>query len=157
MSFSRPLTARLTPLVTNGGTIAHVSQNTDGTGWCLPFLGLSSSGSRQIVANLWNGTAPVSVIGPVLKVGQWVHVVQTYSTTNGMRLYVNGVLYGYSAVFAYGSSGAPMSVTLGQALSGLNNCATGSIQAGYYRGEIDEFYIYSRELSQASVTALASP
>ena len=153
--FSLATWIRPTGSVTNGGSIAHISQYTDGTGWCLPFLGLSSSG--QIVANLWNGSAPVSVIGPVLTVGQWVHVVQTYSTTNGMRLYVNGVLSGQSTIFAYGASGVPMSVILGQALNGLNNCATGSIQAGYYRGEIDEFYIYSRELSQASVTALASP
>lgn len=140
--------------VTNGGTILHLSQYTDGTGWCVQFIGLSSTG--QIVVHGYSSSGMVQVTGPVLVVGQWVHIVETYSQTNGLRLYVNGVLYGQSSPFVYASSGVPMTITLGSYLNG-GNCDHSGIQSGYYRGQIDEFYIYSRELSQADVTTLANP
>jgi hypothetical protein len=145
----RPITS-----VTSGGTILHLSQTTAGTGWCVQFIGLSSTG--QIVVHGYNASGMVQVTGPVLTVGQWVHIVETYSSTNGLRLYVNGVLYGQSSPFVYASSGVPMTITLGQCLSGTS-CDHAGILSGYYTGEIDEFYIYSRELVQADVTALANP
>lgn len=139
--------------VTTGGTILHVSSSTTGVGWCVPFIGLGSSG--QVIINGYSG-AIIAVIGPVLTVGKWVHLVYTYSTVNGMRLYVDGSLYGQSSVFTYLSHGSPMVVTLGQSLSG-NTCAHSGIIPGNFRGSIDEFYIYSRELAQSDVTALANP
>ncbi|CAF2754209.1 unnamed protein product [Rotaria sp. Silwood2] len=145
----RPITS-----VTSGGTILHLSQYTDGTGWCAQFIGLNSLG--QIIANGYSASGMVSVTGPVLTVDQWVHIVETYSQLNGVRLYVNGILYGQSSAFVYAASGSPMTVTLGQFLNGASCDHTG-IQSGYYRGQIDEFYIYSRELSQVDVTALANP
>ncbi|CAF4356022.1 unnamed protein product, partial [Adineta steineri] len=140
--------------VTSGGTILHVSQNTNGTGWCVQFIGLSSEG--QIVVHGYNASGIVQIIGPVLVVGQWVHIVETYSQVNGIRLYINGNLYGQSNAFVYAAFGAPMVVTLGQPLQGTLCNHTG-IQSGNYRGEIDEFYIYSRELSQMDITTLANP
>lgn len=140
--------------VTNGGTILHVSQQTDGTGWCVQCLGLDASG--QIIANGYSSTGVVSITGPVLVVGYWIHIVETYSQTNGLRLYVNGVLYGQSSSYSYASSGTSMTVTLGQPLNG-GYCARGGILSGLYEGQIDEFSIYSRELSQADITTLANP
>ncbi|CAF4261627.1 unnamed protein product, partial [Adineta steineri] len=104
----------------------------------------------------YNGNSTVQVTGPVLVVGQWVHIVETYSQLNGIRLYINGILYGQSNAFVYGAWGVPMTATLGQPLKGTA-CAHGGIQIGNYRGEIDEFYIYSRELSQTDITTLANP
>ncbi|CAF3740234.1 unnamed protein product [Rotaria socialis] len=153
-SFSFALWLRPITSVTSGGTILHVSQTTTGTGWCVQFIGLSSLG--QIVVNGYSSSGAVSVIGPVLTVGQWVHIVETYSQLHGVRLYVNGILYSQSSGFVYSSSGVPMTVTLGQCLSGTGCDHTG-IQTGYYQGQIDEFYIYSRELAQADVTTLANP
>ena len=140
--------------VTGGSAIVHVSSNTAGTGWCVAFLGLSSSG--QIVAFGYAGSNSVQVTGPVPTVGQWVHVAQTYSPTNGLRLYVNGALAGQNGGFTYTASGVPMVVTLGQSLSGTP-CARGSIGTGNFRGQIDEFSIYSRELNATDVTVLANP
>lgn len=145
----RPITS-----VTNGGTILHVSQLTNGLGWCVQFIGLNSLG--HIVVRVPSAIGTIEVTGPVLAVGQWVHIVQTYSRFHGIYLYVNGNLYGQSDAFIYAADAVPMTVTLGQPLNG-GNCDYGGIQSGYYRGEIDEFYIYSRELSQADVTALANP
>ena len=145
----RPITS-----VTSGGTILHLSSATDGTGWCVQFIGLSSLG--QIVVHGYSSSGMVQVTGPVLIVGQWIHIVETYSASNGVRLYVNGALYGQSSPFVYASSGAPMTVTLGQYLNG-GPCDHSGILSGSYRGQIDEFYIYSRELAQADVTTLANP
>lgn len=142
------------PIMTNGGTILHVSSNNVGTGWCVPFIGLSAIG--QVVLNSYNGTAVPTVVGPVLTLGHWVHIVQTYSLTSGMRLYVNGVFYGQSGVFTFVPSSLPMYVTLGQSLNG-NICAQNVLVPGFFRGEIDEFYVYSRELTPADITALANP
>jgi hypothetical protein len=136
-----------------GGTILHVSQDTSGTGWCVGFIGLSSTG--QIIITSWNNGA-VQVTGPVPTVGQWVHIAYTYLQTHGIRLYINGVLYGQSAAFTFLASGVSMTVTLGQCLNGAS-CSCGTISPGSFPGEMDEFYVYSRELTQAYVTALANP
>ena len=140
--------------VTSNGTILHVSGANDGTGWCLQLIGFNSLG--QITANGYDGSTMLQVAGPVLTVGFWVHIAYTYSQTNGLRLYVNGALYGRTSVFVYAKPSAPLTVTLGQPLNG-SYCARGNIQSGYYRGQIDEFGVYSRELSQSDVTALANP
>ena len=143
-SFSFAMWLRPISSVTNGGTILHLSEYTNGTGWCVQFMGLSSTG--QIIAHGYSSSGMVQVTGPVLTVDQWVHIVETYSLTNGVRLYVNGVLYGQSSAFVYASSGVPMTITLGTYMNGAGCDHTG-IQSGYYRGEIDEFYLYSRELA----------
>ncbi|CAF3933455.1 unnamed protein product, partial [Adineta steineri] len=140
--------------VTSGGTILHISSNANGTGWCIPFIGLSLQG--QLLALGYNGSSTDQIIGPVLVVGQWVHIVETYSQLNGIRLYINGILYGQTNAYFYGASGVPMTATLGQPLKGTG-CLHGGVQAGNYRGDIDEFYIYSRELSQTDITTLANP
>ena len=152
-SFSFAMWLRPIVSVTLGGTILHLSRNTDGTGSCAQLIGLSSLG--QIVVHGLNASSLVELVGPVLKTGEWIHIVETYSETNGLRLYANGTLSGQSSPFSYAASGVLMTVTLGQALNG-ENCLHGTIRVGYYRGEIDEFYIYSRELSQAHVTALVN-
>ena len=145
----RPITS-----VTNGGTILHLSSSIDGTGWCLQLIGLSALG--EIIINGFNASSTVPLTGPVLVVDQWVHIVETYSASNGLRLYVNGALYGQSSPFVRITSGVPMTVTLGKSLNG-SYCAHGGIMPGYYQGDIDEFYIYSRELSPTDVIALANP
>ena len=153
--FSFAMWLRPVTLVTLGGTILHLSRDIDGTNSCAQLIGLNSFG--QIVVHGLNTSGLVELVGPVLKTAEWIHIVETYSQTNGLRLYVNGTLYGQSSPFSYAASGVPMTVTLGQALSGGENCLHGTIRTGYYRGQIDEFYIYSRELSQAHVTALSNP
>ncbi|CAF1501472.1 unnamed protein product [Adineta steineri] len=57
--------------VTNGGTIVHFSDHLEGTGFCFPFIGLSSSG--QIIVQIFNGGVP-AITGPVLTVGQCNYV-----------------------------------------------------------------------------------
>jgi len=153
-SFSFALWLRPIINVTNGGTILHVSALSTGLGWCVQFLGLNSFG--QIIARVPSATVMFEIVGPVIQVDQWIHITVTHSRSNGLRLYVNGTLYQQSIAFIYAAGAVPMTVTLGQPLSG-GTCNHGGIQSGYYRGQIDEFYIYSRELSQTDVTILANP
>ena len=150
-SFSFALWLRPIVSVTNGGTILHTSQTTNGLGWCYQYLGLSSAG--QIVVYIPGAEGAVELTGPVLIVDEWIHIAVTHSRKNGLCLYINGLLYNQSAPFIYQPSSQPMIVTLGQSLSG-SACSRGSIQSGYYRGQIDEFYIYSRELSKKDITML---
>jgi hypothetical protein len=95
-------------------------------------------------------------MGPILPINTWTHIVQTYSSTNGLQLYINGGLYGSAPVNTFSSSSLTMCVLL--ASSGLGtNCQTGLISMGSYSGAIDEFYVYNRELNALEVCPLAHP
>ncbi|CAF4172873.1 unnamed protein product [Adineta steineri] len=132
-----------------GGTLVHVSAQSNGGGWCTDFMGFSSSGN--IVGSIWDGTNS-DVVGPVLSTNVWVHVATTFSTTNGVRLYVNGSLIGSTGAMAYAASGTLNTVILGNAR--VSGCATKSIISGTLYGYLDEFRLYSRELTAREISAL---
>ncbi|CAM4802336.1 unnamed protein product [Rotaria magnacalcarata] len=137
-----------------GGTLFHLSTDATGSGaWCLPMIGFSSNGS--IVSQTWNGNTFV-VIAPIPPINSWTHIVQTWSSTNGLRLYINGGLYGSVNVPVFAAGGASMCVLLGNSGLGIN-CQTGQILMGPYSGAIDEFYVYNRELLASEVCPLAHP
>ena len=149
------------PTSLTNGTIVYVSRcNYACTPyWCLPFIGLTSAG--QIAIQSWssvsfNGYSLVSLTGPVLSTSVWTHVVQTYSSTNGMCLYVNGVLLNQSIAFPYAASGSPVYLYLGS--FPMSACVPSNvICAGQYYGLLDEFRLFSREISATEVYALANP
>ncbi len=146
----------INPTSIAGGTIMHLSSRTDGAqtnAWCLPIMGLTSSG--QIAINSWNG-GNVPLTGPSVSLHTWTHVVATYSSTNGERLYVNGTLRNSAGAYAFAAGGVPMTITLGSSLLGVGGCNTGTIQMGQFYGSLDEFYVYARELTASEVAALAS-
>ncbi|CAF5199266.1 unnamed protein product [Rotaria magnacalcarata] len=97
------------------------------------------------------------VTGPILQVNVWTHIVSSYSSTNGVRLWVNGTLIGATGGFSYSSSGLPNSITIAADFSWFYSCATGSVSLGQFYGAIDEFRVYSRELSSSDIYALANP
>lgn len=136
------------------GTLFHISSAGTGSGgWCLPMIGFSSNGS--LVVQTWIGGV-VLILGPILPTNNWTHIVQTYSSTNGLRLYINGGLYNSATANTFSSSTVVMCVLLGS--SGLGkNCQTVLISMGQYSGGIDEFYVYNRELSSTEICSLAHP
>lgn len=145
------------PTSVAGGTIMHLSSRTDGaqtSAWCLPIMGLTSAG--LIAINSWNN-ANVPLNGPTAPLLSWTHVTATYSPTNGQRLYVNGTLVTSSSPYTFAASNARMTITLGSSLFGTGVCNTGTIQMGQYYGSLDEFQVYSRELTAAQVSAIANP
>lgn len=116
-------------------------------------MGLSTTG--QLISSVSNYGSFVSVSGPVLPVGIWTYAASTYSTSNGIRLYISDTLVGSANASAHSASGIPMTITLGNALNG-SNC-TRATQPIPYRGFVDEFRLYSRELSAADLCILANP
>ena len=136
------------------GVILHVSSNSLGTGWCLPFLGFASTG--LLVAQMFNSGVRF-VMSPSMPLNSsWTHVVETWSPTNGLRLYMNNILVASTIAMAGSYTASSMSnyVTLGSILSG-SSCPLGAIGSMLgFDGDIDEFRIYSRELSADDICHL---
>jgi hypothetical protein len=150
--FSISLWLRPTSLL---GIVVHVSTNSSGkSSWCMPFLGFASNGAIQ--AQILDNTNVISIADPTYSVATsvWSHVVQTWSSTNGLRLYVNSVLVASESYSTYGASGLPDYITLGNGLSGATNCPLGGITGSPYQGDMDDFRVYSRELSANDVYTL---
>ncbi|CAF0922594.1 unnamed protein product [Didymodactylos carnosus] len=142
------------------GTIVHVSRYASGAGgWCLPFLGFTSS--QQLAAQIWDGLLVQSALGPILTLNAWTHVVETFSIANGLKLYINGTLYSTtSPITQYLASGYQNYMTIASTLtasvsSSLCTTSAGLVGFGYYNGSVDELKIYSRELTAEDVCTLS--
>jgi hypothetical protein len=142
---------------TLSGTLVHLSSSSTGTGsTCFPLLGFASNGA--IVAQvLTSNNTVVTATGPILPVSSsWIPIVQTWSATNGLKLYVNNTLASFDEASTFlGSGVTPNYLTLGGCLSGCSVCSSGAVSAaGPYIGAIDDWRIYSRELTSDDVCAL---
>jgi len=138
------------------GVLVHVSSDSFGTGWCLPFIGFATNGS--LVAQIKNNFNTISVFGPILSISTstWFHVVQTWSSTNGLRLYLDNILVASNTnqATAYSASELSNYVTLGNVLNGTS-CSQGVISTlTPYNGDIDDFRIYNRELTSDDICTL---
>lgn len=148
------------PIVNAGGTIVHASggYTSDGvgtTGWCIPMIGFSSTG--VLYAQSTSGTSSiVALTGPTITLNTWTYIAVTYSTTNGLRLYINSALRNSTGAFTFISSGSPNTITLGNSLSGINNtyCPQGSVISTQFQGYMDSFNLYSRELNSTDILSL---
>ena len=78
----------------------------------------------------------------------WTHIVHTYSTINGLRLYLNGTLTGTKNSTTRSVSNQVNILTLGNDLQ----ANSGNV----YRGLIDEFRVYSRELNATDIQTLVN-
>ena len=142
--------------VSLSGVLVHVSSTSSGLGWCLPFIGFATNGS--IVAQIFNSNGIISISGsfPTISTITWTHIVQTWSSTNGLRLYINNILVASSFTLAttYTASTVSNYLTLGSILNG-GTCGQGQIGSlTPYQGSIDDVRVYSRELSSTDVCTL---
>jgi hypothetical protein len=135
------------PTVINTSSIIYVSSDSNGSGWCLGMLSMSSSG--QLITTSYDG-ALVSIVGSNLTLNNWTHAAITYSTVNGLRLYIDGNLLNSTLPFSYAASGVQNYLFLA---SSLNQTTCGG-QLGQFFGALDEFRLYSRELSASDVWSL---
>ena len=148
------------PSSVRGATLIHSSTVADGTGWCVDFLGFSSTG--QIVSTAWESGYGHEVIGPIIQANNWTHIATTFSTTNSARLYVNGLLVGTTGSIYYDASESDNILTLGNSIQGKpaywehGSCNSQSIDPRAYHGVIDEFRVYAKELSAAEVWTLSN-
>ena len=141
---------RITAL-NGGGTLVHLSGVLNGTGWCIGFLGLTSTG--QIYSQLFNGSTLPTIFGPVIPVGTWTHAVQTFSVSHGLSLYLNGTLFA-SVPTNYLASGLPNTLTFGNPQAGFY-CVSAYPNQQFY-GSIDQIRLYSREITAIEIGQLYS-
>ena len=144
---------------TLSGTLVHLSTSSSGTGsTCFPLLGFASNGT--IVAQvLISNTTIASVVGPILSVSSsWTAIVETWSSANGLKLYVNNTLVSSVTASTFLTSGTtPNYLTFGNCLSGCGGCLSGSIGTpGPFTGAIDDLRIYNRELTSNDICTLYS-
>ncbi|CAF3468670.1 unnamed protein product, partial [Rotaria sp. Silwood2] len=131
-------------------TLVHISTLSNGAGsWCLPFIGFTSN--NTLAAQIYDGTTIVSVIASTLipvSTPFWTHIVQTWNSTNGLRFYIDNILVASqpSATTFVANGTTPNYVTLASSLSG-SRLTSGIVINKQFTGDVDDFRIYSRELS----------
>ena len=79
--------------------------------------------------------------------GSWIHVAATFSTTNGTKVYINGV---ESATESNLNPNANPSTPVA-----IGNGTSSSV-GGPFDGSIDEAILYSRELTPTEISTLAA-
>lgn len=150
---------------TNGGTIIHASnlQNGNGSG-CYDILALTSSGAL-VAQVMQTPTIIYATQGPIISTDTWTHVAVLYSPNNGVRIFVNGQL---SAVSSTTSTLGTQDFTDPQFITLGNNsplgpaititCRNGTIPyiPGPFIGAMDDFRIYSRELTNQELCVLTN-
>ncbi len=138
------------------GTLVQVSTDTAGIGSCASFIGFASNGS--LIAQVKTNTSNVAVSYPNLTLASFSLIVQTWSSTNGLRLYINSSLVGTAVATTYSAASSWINyVTLGGCLNGCGNCsavAGNQISPGPFTGAVDDFRVYSRELTANDVCTL---
>ena len=142
------------PTSITSGTIIHVASSTTHSSWSFPILGFTSMG--RISAHGCSSSGSVPLIGSSLDVGSWTHLAITYSPTTALRLWINGTqIATSSSAFNSSTPDIPLVVILGTSPNLAGACSSTSIVTGQYMGIMDEFRLYSRELSAADILDLA--
>jgi len=134
-----------------------IIQVSSANGWCVPMIGFSNTGLLTIQTLSSNGTYAASLINGTLPLNIWTHVSMTYSTTNGIQLFVNGSLVNINNTYIdYSASGEFCTIVVGTCLQ-PNTCAAYDTQIvpSQFQGMVDELKIFSRELSDSEIEELA--
>jgi hypothetical protein len=138
------------------GTLVQTSIDTSGASSCASFIGFASNGS--LIAQVKTNTSYVAVSYPNIPLNSFTHIVQTWSSTNGLQLYINSNLVSSATATSYWTASNWVNyVTLGGCLSGCGNCSAFSgnqIASGSFTGAVDDFRVYSRELTADDVCTL---
>jgi hypothetical protein len=133
-----------------------IIQVSSANGWCLPVIGFSNTGLLTIQSWGSIGVYATSLINETLPLNVWTHASMTYSTTNGIQLFVNGSLVNMNNNYTdYLASGEFCTIVVGTCLH-PNACGYRTkIVPSQFQGKIDELKIYSRELSNSEIEQLA--
>lgn len=144
------------PTAITSGTIIHVASSTGSTSsWSYPVLGFTNTG--QISAQGCSANGSIPLIGSTVFVGAWIHLAITYSQNTSLRLWINGTqIASSSSTFNSHTPDVPLVIILGTSPNIAGACSSTSIVAGQYKGLLDEFYLYSRELSAADILDLVN-
>ncbi len=149
-----------------GGSVIHISNLAAGNGSiCYDLLAFTVNGA--LVVQLMGQTSTVmGLLGAVLPINTWTHVAVVYSRVNGVRLLINGQLTVAPLITDIPQNmtrwDTPLYITLGNnnplgSTTGPN-CPISSIPfiSGSYRGAIDDFRFYNRELDTQELCVLTN-
>jgi len=98
------------------------------------------------IANAWNTDCKVTYN----TTDEWVDVCATHDGTT-TRIYLNGVLSPNTSTVWWDDIGAIANSAIGVSFSGA-----GPVGGGFFNGELDDFRIYARPLTQDEITDLAN-
>ncbi|CAF1119173.1 unnamed protein product [Adineta ricciae] len=117
------------------------------------FMWLRPSSSNNTGIIVYLDTQSVSnwcmpILSFTVSVGVWTHVVYVYSTARRLLLYVNGTYTSPTVIFSYNTPNSPINLYIGNwPLGNQCHCSMRSIVPKQYHGAIDEFQVYSQQLS----------
>jgi hypothetical protein len=138
------------------GTLVQTTESVTSPGYCFPFLGFSSNGS--LAAQIYAGGSSMFVaLGPILPLSpSWTLIVQTWSSTNGLQLYMNNILVSsVPTASTFAASGQTLNYLILGNCANSCACTSGAVSApGPFLGDIDDWRIYSRELTVIDVCSL---
>ncbi|CAF0965942.1 unnamed protein product [Adineta ricciae] len=142
---------------TLAGTLVHLSSTASGTGsTCFPLLGFSSTGA--IVGQVLTSSNTLVSTADLVAASSssWTLVVLTWSSTKGLRLYINDELVSSAEASTFlASETTPNYFTLGNCLSGCTACPSGTVSSpGPFVGLVDDLRIFSREITADDVCIL---
>jgi hypothetical protein len=137
-----------TTTTSGGKLVGYGSSQTGLSGSYDKHIYMTNAGN--IVFGVYPGSVQTITGGGVLNDGNWHHVVASLSSTNGMKLYVDGSLVATNA-----------SVTTSQSYDGYWRIAydnltswTNAPSSSYFNGSLDDIAIYNREISLSEVASL---
>ena len=116
------------------------------------MIGLRNT--SQLFALSWNGSE-VEVTGPVVPANSWTHVAVTYHLDRELRLYANESLSNASDPFSFAGSNGSNYLFVGSSLN-ATDIPSRPYTVGQYWGAVDELRVYSRELTEHEINALAN-
>jgi hypothetical protein len=153
--------------VTVGNNHAAICWKGQGIGWGPRFSWRIATTSDTSMT--WGRTdgAPPDFLGNelyfatdnVIAAGEWIHVAQTSSSTDGQRAYVNGEditavtgqVDNAAATGPFGTfPGYPVEIAVGRRVDGVDG------NDSYFNGGLDEIGIWNRTLSADEIAELAS-
>ncbi len=121
------------------------------------MIGFNSTGYLTIQTLGSNGIYATSLVNGTSLLNKWTYISMTYSTMNGIRLFVNGSLSNSNNSSSdYLASGQFGTIIIGTCRQS-NLCVVNQtkIVPSQFRGKIDELKIYSRELSMSEIQLMA--
>ena len=144
----------INPTIATGTIIQKTKLPTSTTAPCSILMAFSTIG--QIIFGIPTALGTTSqIVGPTITVNQWTHLGYTYSPTNGVIMYINGIRQGTTGNVSYATWGTNYDyLNVAQNIS--TACSLSLITNGYYQGSIDEFYVYRRELTASAIASLAN-
>ncbi len=127
------------------GNIVHLSDNQNGYGWCIPFLAVDGG---KFSAISFDGQMITAIQSDTPSTDAWHHVVTTWNSPNGLKLYVDGVLKATTPQASFAAANSPVYLHLAR---GVTGCVG---DKGFLDATIDDTKVYNKELSQSQISAL---